>query len=236
MIRAITFDVYSALFDTVGGLRGALEMLHRARGAVGDPEALGRAWRRRHMEYLLVANSLDREPASNRAALVASCRQTLHTLQPPLTADELSALIHAWETLPPWPEAVEVLTRVRRRPLILAALSNGDADMLDALLQRIPVRFDRVISTEGGKFKPHPSVYAKTLEVLGVHRDHLLHVAGSATDAAGATAFGIRTAWVNRAREVVADPRFAPAHDLPDLTGLPALLDTLDRGLSPTAK
>lgn len=235
-IRAITFDVYSALFDTIGGLHRALDAVLRTRAAGGDADLLARTWRRRHMEYLLVANSLDREPASNRTALAASARQTLRALQPPLTSDELSRLIQAWETLPPWPDAVEVLTQVRRRPVILGTLSNGDAEMLQALLSRLPVAFDRVISTEGGKFKPHPSVYAKTLNVLGVSRDELLHVAGSATDAAGATAFGIRTVWVNRAGEAVADPRLAPAYDIPDLTGLPELLDTLNRGLSPTAQ
>ncbi len=235
-IRAVTFDVYSALFDTIGGLRGALAAVLRTRAAGGDPDTVAQTWRRRHMEYLLVANSLDREPASNRTALAASARQTLRTLQPPLSSDELSRLIQAWDTLPPWPEAVEVLTQVRRRPFILGTLSNGDAEMLKALLARLPVAFDRIVSTEGGKFKPHPSVYTKALEALGVSRDELLHIAGSATDAAGATAFGIRTVWVNRAGEAVADPRLAPAYDIPNLSGVPALLDTFHRGLSPTAQ
>src|SRR5207247_1696666 len=87
-------------------------------------------------------------------------------------------LLDAWETLPLWPEAVGVLTEARRRPVILGTLSNGDADMLEALLRRQPVTFDRIISTEGGKFKPHPSVYARALSALGVARDELLHVAG----------------------------------------------------------
>lgn len=230
-IRAITFDVYSALYDTVSGLHRALGALLQARGAGGDPAALARAWRQRHMEYLLIANSLDREPARNRTALETSARQTLAAHRPPLTADELSHLIHAWETLPPWPETVGVLTQVRRQPVILGTLSNGDADMLEALLRRLPVTFDRVISTEGGKFKPHPSVYAKALNALGVDRDELLHIAGSATDAAGATSFGIRTVWVNRSGNVVADPRFTPAHELPDLTGLTGILDNPKWGL-----
>src|SRR5881396_42719 len=174
-IRAITFDVYSALYDAVSGLQRALAALLQARGTAGDPAALARTWRQRHMEYLLIANSLELEPARNRTALDASARQTLAALRPPLSADELARLLDAWETLPLWPEAVGVLTEVRRRP----------------------VTFDRIISTEGGKFKPHPSVYARALSALGVARDELLHVAGSATDAAGATAFGIRTVWVN---------------------------------------
>ena len=226
-IRAITFDVYSALYDAVSGLQRALAALLRARGTAGDPAALARTWRQRHMEYLLIANSLELEPARNRTALDASARQTLAALRPPLSADELARLLDAWETLPLWPEAVGVLTEVRRRPVILGTLSNGDADMLEALLRRQPVTFDRIISTEGGKFKPHPSVYARALSALGVARDELLHVAGSATNAAGATAFGIRTVWVNRAGQLVADPRFAPAYDVKDLNAVLEIASSL---------
>jgi 2-haloacid dehalogenase len=219
-IRAVTFDVYSALFDTISGLRAALAALFRARGVSLDPAAAAATWRQRHMTYLLVANSLEREPATNRRALEASAQQTLHALTPPLTAAELDRLIAAWEDLPPHPEASRVLSEVRRRPLILATLSNGDRDMLANLLQHLPVAFDHIVSTEGGKFKPHPSVYAAALRILGVRREELLHVAGSATDAAGASAFGVQTVWVNRTQDTVPDPRFAPAYMMSDLTGV----------------
>jgi 2-haloacid dehalogenase len=223
----VTFDVYSALFDTISGLRAAVAALYRARGLTADPGTAASTWRQRHMTYLLVANSLDREPATNRKALEASAQQTLHTLTPPLTAAELDRLVAAWEDLPPHPETGRVLAEVRRRPLILAALSNGDRDMLAALLQHLPVAFDHIMSTEGGKFKPHPSVYATALGVLGVGREELLHVAGSATDAAGATAFGIRTVWVNRSGEAVVDPRFAPAHDVRTLGEALTIIENL---------
>jgi 2-haloacid dehalogenase len=225
-LRAVTFDVYSALFDTLSGLRDALQRLFRIRGIAADPTLTARTWRQRHMEYLLVANSLQQEVARNLTALEASVRQTLRALTPPLSADELTDLIRAWETLPPWPEAGAVLTEVRRRPDVLGALSNGDTDMLTALLTRVPVPFDHIVSTEGRRFKPDPSVYAHALAVLGVGKDELLHVAGSASDAAGATAFGIRTVWVNRAGDAVADPRYAPAHEVPDLHGV---LEVLNR-------
>jgi 2-haloacid dehalogenase len=225
--RAITFDVYSALFDTVAGLTTALAVLFRRRGPREDPAAAARLWRQKHMEYLLIANSLDREPASNRRALQATARSVLRRLDPPLTADEVDDLVGTWEALPPWPEAVEVLSALRRRPVTLSTLSNGDTGMLRTLLRRLPVTFDNTISTEGGKFKPHPSVYAKTLRLLNVPAAELLHVAGSATDAAGATAFGIRTIWVNRLGDAVADSRFAPAYDVRDLRAALGIIESL---------
>lgn len=223
-VRAVTFDVYSAMFDTVRGLTDALRAFFHDRGRTGNAGAAARAWRRAHMDYLLIANSLDREPASNRAAIEASARYVLRSLAPQPGAAELEALVHAWERLPAWPEAAEVLTEVRRRPLALAVFSNGDYRMLDALMRTFPVRFDRIISVEGGKFKPHPSVYRKALAEMGVPAGDLLHVAGSPTDAAGATAAGLRTIWINRAGDAVVDPRFAPAHQAEDLRGILPLL------------
>lgn len=226
-IRAVTFDVYSALFDTVGGLTGAVAEVLRRRAAEGDPRAFARAWRRRHAEYLLAATALDREPASNRAAIEASARHALRELAPPPAEEEVAALVAAWERLPPWPEAIGVLQAVRGRPLALASLSNGDAEMQRALLGTLPVRFDHVISTEGGRFKPHPTVYQKALHILGVGANELLHVAGSATDAMGATAAGIRTLWINRTGEPVLDPRLAPEFEGPDLRHVLSVLDQL---------
>ncbi len=223
-VRAITFDVYSALFDTVTGLTAALRDLLRRRGLDEDPAGVARAWRQKHMEYLLVVNSLERERASNRHAIEAAARYVLRRLSPPVTADEMHALVGSWERLPPWPEAAEVLRDARTRPLILGTLSNGDADMLRTLLAILPVRFDAIISTEGGKFKPHPSVYRNALDWLRVRPDELLHVAGSAADAMGATAAGIPTVWVNRTGDAVVDNRFAPTHHVADLRGVLPLI------------
>lgn len=219
-IRAITLDVYAALFDTPGSLARALEELFRRRGVPDDPHVVARTWREKQREAVLVANSLGREPASNRQAIEAAARYALRGLTPPLSAEEARVLVRAWEHLRPWPEVAEVLHAMRGRPLILAVLSNGDREMLRALLTTLPVPFDHIISTEGGQFKPHPSAYRKALDVLGVPAGELLHVAGSATDAMGATAVGIRTIWVNRSRDAVIDPRLSPAHEVADLRGV----------------
>ncbi len=226
-IRAVTFDVYSALHDARAGLTQAIKGLFDRRGIAGDPQDIARTWREKQREYLLTANSLDREAASNRRAIVAAAGYALRRLEPPPTADEIRALAAAWEQLPPWPEVGEVLGEVRRRSLILATLSNGDADMLRALVANLPVTFDHIISTEGGRFKPHPSVYRKTLDTLGVSADELLHVAGSPTDAMGATSVGIRTIWINRMGDAVVDTRFSPAYQSPDLRGVMDVLDAL---------
>jgi 2-haloacid dehalogenase len=228
-IRAVTFDVYSALFDTVTGLADALTHSLRRRGVDSNPRPLARAWRQKHQEYLLVATALGGETPTNRRAIERSGAYALRTLDPPLTVDELTRLADAWDHLPPWPEAAEALLAVRAGGWSLAALSNGDESMLHTLLGRLPVRFDHIISTEGGPFKPHPAVYEKALAVVGVAGYELLHVAGSPTDAMGATAAGIRTLWINRSADAVVDPRYAPAHEGPDLRAVLRVLEAEPR-------
>lgn len=226
-LRGVTFDVYYALFDTVTGLGRVLAELFRRRNFTEDPRATARAWRQKQMEYFLVANSLEREGASNRKAVELSAQYALRRLVPSPTPDELRTLTGAWERLPAWPEADEVLKEVRKRPLMLGAVSNGDEGMLRTLLGTLAVPFDHIISTEGGRFKPHPSIYRKALDVLGIQAEELLHVSGSPQDAMGATAAGIRTLWVNRVGDAVLDPALAPAFEVADLRGVVHLLDKL---------
>jgi 2-haloacid dehalogenase len=227
-IRAVTFDVYSALFDTLTGLSKAVARVLHQRHASDDARALARTWRHKHLEYLLIANALEQAPVSNRAAIEVTARYALRTLHPHLTPEEMATLVGAWEHLPLWPEASEVLVAVRMRPLTVATFSNGDEDMLQTLLRTLPITLDQTISTEGGRFKPHPSAYARALGSLGVEAAELLHVAGSPQDAMGATAAGIRTVWVNRAGDSVIDPHFAPAHEGADLHSVLDILSHAD--------
>ncbi len=146
-IRAVTFDVYSAMYDARGGLAAAVEAFFRRRGIAGNPPDVARTWREKQREYLLLANSLDREPASNRKAIEAAVRYALRETAPTLPDADVHELTGAWERMKPWPEVASVLAEFRRRPLILAVLSNGDAAMLRALLAGLPVTFDQILSS-----------------------------------------------------------------------------------------
>ena len=217
MLKAVTFDIYTAVFDTAGSIAAVLGTYLEQRGSKEDATAIARVWRQKHFDFLLLANSLEREPASNRRAIHEAARYALRHVRPAPSEVELGELASSWERLTPWPDALEVLAEVRRQPVVLGALSNGDEDMLRALLATLPVKFDVVVSTEGSKFKPHPSVYARALDLCGASRDDFVHIAGSVNDAMGATAAGIETIWTNRTGDAALDSRFAPAHEVKDL-------------------
>ena len=224
MLKAVTFDIYTAVFDTAGSIASALARFFNQRGILEDETAIARVWRKKHFDFLLLANSLEREPASNRRAIREAARYALRGIDPPPNENELDGLVGAWERLVPWPDALAVLAEIRKEPVVLGALSNGDADMLGTVLATLPVPFDVVVSTEGSKFKPHPSVYAKALEMCNATTDTFVHVAGSVNDAMGATAAGIETIWTNRTGDVALDPRFVPAHEVSDLKAALAVI------------
>ena len=217
MLKAVTFDIYTAVFDTAGSIAALLQTYLEQRGLKEDAVAIARVWRQKHFDFLLLANSIEREPASNRRAIHEAARYALRHVRPAPSDVELEELTSSWERLTPWPDALEVLTEIRRQPVVLGALSNGDKDMLLALLATLPIEFDVVVSTEGSKFKPHPSVYARALDLCGASRDNFVHIAGSVNDAMGATAAGIETIWTNRTGDAALDSRFAPAYEVKDL-------------------
>ena len=98
--------------------------------------------------------------------------------------------------------------------LAAAATSAGIGELLDAILS----------VEEVGIFKPHPTVYQLALDRLGVSPQQIAFQSSNAWDVSGAAAFGLRTVWINR---LGMPPERLPGvaeHELPDLSGLPALL------------
>ena len=99
----------------------------------------------------------------------------------------------------PFPEVIEALERLRHSGYLLAILSNGDRDMLEASKPYIGFPFDNTISVEeAGHFKPHWKTYAKAAEILDQKRDTILFVANHAFDCVGAKSFGMHTAFIDR--------------------------------------
>jgi 2-haloacid dehalogenase len=92
---------------------------------------------------------------------------------------------------------------------------------------KIGVPIDRVITAEqAGAYKPSPVIFAYALRALGCESGDMLHVAqGFEYDIVPAHALGWRRVWINRYGKR-GDPAHGPYHELPDLSGLPALLES----------
>ncbi len=215
----VTFDAYSALVDRKSSL---VPVLMDVLGLPAERSAeVLTLWRAKQMERAALSNALGKGRTPFRACTRLGLDYAARAFDLAITPGQRDALVRAWDSLRPWPEANETLAAVRAKGYPIAILSNGDRAMLEALAQQFDVAFDHVFSSEtAGFYKPHPRVYRLPAEALGTAGAPYLHVAGSANDALGAKAAGVRCYWSNRAGDSVLDPAYAPDFQGPTLAGV----------------
>jgi 2-haloalkanoic acid dehalogenase type II len=121
-----------------------------------------------------------------------------------------------------YPEALAVLNALGH--VRSAIVSYADHEHLAAWNFTLPVQFI-LISETVRAYKPHPLVFQRALEQLGLPAHDVLHVGDSdVDDVKGAKAAGLRVAWVNRDGRSRHPDVPQPDFEIPDLTGLLALL------------
>lgn len=213
----ITFDVYAALVDYRSSL---LPVIADIPGLdKRDAPSFLDLWRRNQLAVAALSNSLEGERIPFRECTDLALDYSLARYDLEVGPATREDLVRAWYRLSPWPEANGVLGACKSKGYPLAILSNGDADMLEALASGFDTPFDHILSSEQcGRYKPHPRVYAMPARELGV--ENYLHVAGSANDVIGARAAGISCYWSNRHNDRVILPDYAADHTGPDLTGV----------------
>jgi 2-haloacid dehalogenase len=213
--RAFVFDAYGTLFDVHAAVA-------RHAAAVG-PEAarLSEIWRAKQLEYSWVLSLAGRyEPfwtLTERALDYAFARCP--------TADRgvRAALLDAYRTLDAYPDVAGVLARLRERGFGIAILSNGSPDMLASAVAsaRLAELLDAVLSVDAvGVFKTSPRAYALVTSAFDVKPEEIVFISSNRWDAAGATAFGFRSVWVNRAGLPDEYDAFPPAATMSGLAEL----------------
>jgi len=213
MVRWVTFDCYGTLVDWRAGI---------ARGI--DAVAPGESERLLPIYYRHEAAVQAERFRSYRQVLTQALRRAAEEAGVRLGAGAESVLP---DTLPTWPVFSDVgpaLSRLREAGWKLAVLSNIDPDLFAGTRQRLPVRFDAVVTAlDVGSYKPAPGHFIRFRHTYQpqVH----VHVAQSwFHDIVPAHQLGISAVWINRVGESD-DPSIAVAV-LPDLRDLPCLLYT----------
>jgi 2-haloacid dehalogenase len=217
-IRAVVFDAYGTLFDVHSVIRRCDELFP------GKGTALSQLWRSKQLEYTWLRSLMGRYEdfeSVTKAALRYACRAL--ALQWSKPAEQV--LMAEYRALAPYPEvpaAIEALSDHR-----LAILSNGSPEMLDAVVKHagLAARFRVVLSVHPLRiFKPHPSVYQLAPDALGVAEAEIAFISSNFWDVSGATAFGFRTYWINRAGVQPDELGYRPAAVLANLSELKAAL------------
>ncbi|WP_424927927.1 haloacid dehalogenase type II [Amaricoccus tamworthensis] len=225
MIRVAVFDAYGTLFDVSAAARAFAEA--PGNGAFRAVwQTVARDWRLKQLQYswlrAITGAHTDFWTVTGEGldwALEAS------GISDPDIRENLLALY--WE-LDAYPEVPQMLATLKENGLSTAILSNGSPDMLDGAVQSANVGefLDDVLSVESvGIFKPDSSVYDLVGKRFGVERNEVLFVSSNGWDAAAASGYGFRTAWVNRASEPVDRLPWKPEWILSELSGIPELAE-----------
>lgn len=118
-----------------------------------------------------------------------------------LTLDERERINFAWQTIEPWPDAVEGLQRLKRR-FKLVTLSNADVSAMINISKRGSLPWDAIFTGEMIQtFKPDPHTYEMALRYLGLSAGEAMMVACHKYDLYAARELGLKTAFVARPLE-----------------------------------
>jgi len=223
-ITTCVFDAYGTLFDVAAAAREAAR--EPAFAAIADTwPQLAEYWRLKQLQYSwlrAVTGAHDDFWQVTQEGLDWSLEK-MGVADDPALRERLLALY--WE-LQAFAEVPAMLRALKDGGLNTAILSNGSPAMLDGAVQSAGISdlLDVSLSVESvGVFKPHVSVYDLVGQHYGCAKDEVLFVSSNGWDAAAATGYGFTTAWVNRGGDPVDRLPWKPAHQLRDLSGIPAL-------------
>jgi 2-haloacid dehalogenase len=216
MDRWATFDCYGTLIDWERGIREALSRLW--------PQADGaRLLARYHeIEPRIQAGSFQPYREVMARALEELAEADGLELRP-LDQEALAESLPAW---PAFPEVPGSLRELVSRGWRWAILSNTDPDLLATSILSLGLQADLVVTAhDAGSYKPAHGHWKVFAERSGADPARHVHVAASLFhDIAPCGELGIRAVWINRLGEKSDLPR---ATQLPDLAGLPDVLDGL---------
>jgi 2-haloacid dehalogenase len=201
-IRAFFFDTYGTVCDFYGPLKAAFARLAAAKGVELDAGGLAIDWRNAYARstFLHAVSGAPFRPLTsihreNLVALLAA------RCPAPVSEAELEDLVGTWNRLEPWPDVVAGLGRLKRLAVI-APLSNGNFDDMVRLARHASLPWDVIVGSSIARaYKPHPDIYLKSVEALGLAPEDVCMVAAHQIDLAYAAGHGMQTAFVTRPLE-----------------------------------
>jgi len=224
MTKPVVFDAYGTLLDVAAAAR-ALAQSGEHPELTDVWVALATTWRDKQLAYTWLMNSMH---------LYQSFWDiTENALDYALEKHDLPAhlrkpLLDLYFALPAFPEAYQVVARIKDAGHPTAILSNGSPDMLSAAAKAggFTDLLDALISVDPLKmFKPKPDIYQMAVDQFGVTPAAITFVSSNGWDIAGASQFGFKTYWVNRAGDPVDRLPSKPDQIGSDLANLLTYLD-----------
>lgn len=198
-VQALTFDLFGTILDLGGSLTPFIDEMLREKGSDTTAEQFWQQWRYRQrleqfQDTIMMLGHGGYLETVRRAFVYVLALNKIE-----MSKGEVQTFLTCWQELSPFPEVRAGLEKLTAR-YKLVGLSNGDPTFLDHLAKnQIQWNFDAVISvTTMGAFKPHPAVYRRAAQILGLEVGECMMVSANSFDVVGARACGLRGAYVNR--------------------------------------
>jgi 2-haloacid dehalogenase len=209
------FDAYGTVFDVHAAVR-------RHSAEIGpDAQFFSELWRSKQLEYSWMLSLMGRYRdfwALTEDAL-DYCLERFPKVDPAMRPK----LLDAYWSCDCYPEVPELFSQLKLRGAKLAILSNGSPKMLSGAIANAGIgdSLDDVISVDEVRvYKPAPAVYDLVTTRFRAFPEAISFQSSNRWDAAGASAYGFRTVWINRAGMPEEYHDIKPAAVLPTLTGL----------------
>lgn len=213
----LTFDCYGTLIQWDEGLKAVVAQILRDKGDHSvDVDQLIEV-------YDSHEHRLEQIPPhrSFRQLSTLGLQLALEELGLASSAEDSQRLAGAIPRMPPFPEVIETLARLKAMGFKLCIVSNTDDDIIAGNVAQLGGHIDRVITAQqAGAYKPDPRLFDYAHQQLGVRRDQVVHICASPTlDHTAARDMRFRCVWVDRGtgRQLLPDYR-------PD-----AIVSTLDQ-------
>jgi len=202
MTLTLGFDVYGTLIDT----HGVIVELEQYIADLAPQFSL--LWREKQLEYTFRRGLMGQYQHFGICTRQALEYADQH-LQCGLTADQKSALIHCYATLPAFADVPAGLEQATGAGFRLYAFSNGQGAAVDTVLANAGIAhyFEGTVSAdEINTFKPSPAVYKHFIAKTETTQARAWLISSNGFDVIGAVSAGMKAMWVQRSPSIVLDP------------------------------
>ena len=217
----LTFDCYGTLIQWDEGLLAAMNEILSAKGGNIDQPAFIAVYDRYEHEL-----EEQRPHRSFKQVTVLALELAMKEFGLPFDGADADLLTSSIGRMPPFPEVVATLGKLKAAGFRLAIISNTDDAIIAGNVAQLGGIIDRVITAEQAEaYKPSPQIFRHAWKTLGIDMNDLVHICASPhLDLVAARELGFRAIWVDRGtgRKPLSDYR--PNEIVPTLDKVPAIL------------
>jgi len=213
-IKAIIFDAYGTLFDVNSAAKKCKEK-------IGDKwENFANYWRTTQLEYTWLRSLMNRHKDFWQVT-EDSLDKSMQVFK--INSSMRNELLDLYKVLSTFPEAKEVLNKLKEKNYKLAILSNGTPFLLNELVKsnHLDNIFDNIFSIEEVKtYKPDPKVYNIPIKKYQIQKNEVAYLSANTWDVSAGGNYGFNPVWVNRNNNIFDNLDYFPKYQIRSLDGL----------------